>query len=173
MKNLLAILLLALVITSCNKENEDKEELLDDITAILDVDTNLSTVTVNKDSTDEEMFENMDSIIILPDYSTKWLTLNIYPEYNKVIALNLSTINSEEDISIGNLSTQVAITIQRDRDGDSFGKYWGSDSIISWDTDISIDSATNNLTFTYIDLEFKGTSSDSTTVKTFNINIVN
>ena len=67
MKNLLAILLLALVITSCNKENEDKEELLDDITAILDVDANLSTVTVNKDSTDEEVFENMDSIVIVPD----------------------------------------------------------------------------------------------------------
>jgi len=201
MKNLLAILLLALVITSCNKE-EEEEELI----------TTLNTITLNKDSANVEIFNNLDiswttyemdiTVEYLEEYDSIDSRWNLIPIYDTTYLLNISfnkgmaqlLVTSElplqpqeGDITSKQgflLSDSVSMTahlmITRDVDamtGDNryFSKIVsGAEQDIVINTDLSIDSEGNH-TITEVDLSFKGSDVENDwtipTTKTIDIHI--
>ena len=200
MKNLLAILLLALVITSCNKEEEE-------------VITTLNTITLNKDSADVEIFDNLDIYSTtyemrvtdttifytgpLGDYEGQTTiydtTYLLKISFNKGMAAlwiksELPLQPQEGDItskqgvlSLDSVSMTAFLSITRDLDamtGDN--SYWskvvlGAEQDIVINTDLSIDSEGNH-TITRAHLSFKGSEVETVglpfpTTKTIDIHI--
>tara|TARA_B110000902_G_scaffold246043_1_gene300716 strand:+ start:95 stop:682 length:588 start_codon:yes stop_codon:yes gene_type:complete len=193
MKNLLAILLLALVITSCNKEEE--------------VITTLNTITLNKDSADVEIFNNLD---------IEWTTYTMYPTVESLpnststgflyiydttyvlkikfkgvaelwITSELPLQPQEGDItskqgalSLDSVSMIAHLNIIRDLDAMTGSNSYhskvvsGAEQDIVINTDLSIDSEGNH-TITRADLSFKGSEVENDwtipTTKTIDIHI--
>lgn len=194
MKNLLAILLLALVITSCNKEEEE----------VIPTTTN-NKITINKGLEDEEIIDNL--VIEWITYDTIHIPLDPYingPElivppdsivYNMWIQfkkskyffidliiksdsmLNIDYITSNHGfLSDDSVSIIASLEIDRDIDDTTWGDNWESQNVsddpqdIVINTDLSIDDG--NPSITYGDLSFKGSIlKEFPTTKTFNIHI--
>ena len=195
MKNLLAILLLALIITSCNKEEEE-------------VITTLNTITLNKDSVDVEIFDNLTiewtsyrmypTVVSLPN-STLTGFLHIYDTTYvlkiKFKGLGELTIKSElplqpqeGDITskqgvllLDSVGMTARLRITRDIDAMTGGNIYysnvvlGAEQDIVINTDLSIDSEGNH-TITQADLSFKGSEIEREwlpfpTTKTIDIHI--
>jgi len=199
MKNLLAILLLALVITSCNKEEEE-------------VITTLNTITLNKDSADVEIFDNLTiegtsyrmypTVEYLKEYDSidiRWNIIHIYDTTYvlKITFKGLGELSIESELplqpqegditskqgvlSLDSVSMTAYLYITRDLDAMTGSNIYqsnvvlGAEQDIVINTDLSIDSEGNH-TITQADLSFKGSEIETElfpfpTTKTIDIHI--
>jgi hypothetical protein len=200
MKNLLAILLLALVITSCNKEEEEE------------VITTLNTITLNKDSADVEIFDNLtiewtsyrmyvtDTTIFyigpLGDYESQ-TTIYDTTYVLKIKFKGLGELSIESELPLqpqegditskqgvllsDSVSMTANLSITRDIHAMTGSNIYhskvvlGAEQDIVINTDLSIDSEGNH-TITQADLSFKGSEIETEwfpfpTTKTIDIHI--